>query len=569
MNLTSTPRQGRRHFCEIRGWLAETLPLGALWLLAGLIGLDTVQAAQSAADIVYRNGKIYTVDDANPWAEAVAISDGRFVFVGTDADVEVYFGPNTQVVDLDARMVLPGLHDAHQHILKGQMRSINCTISPESDVEQIIDGLRQCQKAGKTRGDWIVADVYNGDRFPGGKAHRRYLDIAFPNTPVYLREWSYHHSLVNTRALELAGIDRNTPNPDRGRILHDEAGEPTGELLSKATFLAMKAVPPLPPATVRDAVLKTAEMCNKWGITSIQDAASNEEVLRAIHELDEQERWPLHTAAHIVINHPGSSDMSLEDMKSLVQNRDRYKSNHLDTDFVKLYVDGSPLQPHATDVQINEHGEIPYERLYDSPRALSDYVKRFDSMGIKVKMHAVGTGATRVALDAIAAARAANGNSGLFHDISHSLRFTAIDVPRLAQLGAVAEMSPAIWQIRGPLTRNLADAWAFRTLSDTGALVTMGTDWVVLPEPNLFPALSGAVVRGTESLSLAEAIRTVTINGAKSIGRQDEIGSIVTGKIADMVVLDRNLFEISPAEVEDTQVLTTIFEGRVVYHADR
>ncbi|MEJ8567008.1 amidohydrolase [Elongatibacter sediminis] len=556
------PRAGR-----VRRRLAGILLSKTASILCCLAGVGVAHATDITADTVYRNGQIYTVDAGNPWAEAVVIKDGRFLYVGEADGAEVYVGPETDIVDLDGRMVLPGLHDAHQHLLKGQMRSINCTVSPESDVGQIIQALRVCQKEGKTRGEWIVADVYNGDRFPGGKAHRRYLDEAFPDTPIYLREWSYHHALVNSRALELAGIDRNTPDPDRGRILRDEAGEPTGELLSKATFLALKAVPPLPPETVRGAVLKTAQMCNEWGITSTQDAASNEEILREIQVLDELEKWPLHTATHIVINHPGSSAMSLEDMDRLVRNRSLYQSRHLDTDFVKLYVDGSPLQPHATDVQMSPDGEIPYERLYDSPNALGQAVARFDRMGIKVKMHAVGTGATHVALNAIAAARAANGDSGLFHDISHSLRYSAIDIPRLVQLGAVAEMSPAIWQIKGPLTRNLADAWAFRTLSATGALVTVGTDWVVLPEPNLFPALSGLLDHGEESLSLPEAIKTVTINGAISIGRQDEIGSIAPGKIADMIVLDRNLFEVTPADIADTRVLRTVFEGRVVYQA--
>ena len=213
-------------------------------------------------------------------------------------------------------------------------------------------------------------------------------------------------------------------------------------------------------------------------------------------------------------------------------------------------------------------GNIPVERLYDSPETLNAMVTRFDKMGLKVKMHAVGTGATRTALNAIAAARSANGNSRIFHDIAHSLRYKPVDFVRLQELGAVAEMSPAIWQIKGPLTANLAGAWQFRSLLDHGTLVSIGSDWVVLPEPNLFPALSGLLDHGNESIKLDEALRAMTLSGAISIGKQKTSGSIETGKIADMIVLDRNLFDTPSAEIANTRVLETVFEGRVVYQAE-
>jgi len=524
--------------------------------------------AQSSADIVYRNGQIYTVNASSPWAQAVAIKEDRFIFVGTDDNVATYIGAETRVVDLKGKMAMPGIHDAHQHLLKGQMRDIDCKLPPHSKVKQIIAGLKLCQEQGYTRGRWIVAFVYRGDLFPGGKAHRRYIDAAFPDTPVYIREWSFHHGLANSKALQIAGIDRNTPDPERGKILHDEKGEPTGELLSKATWLVMKDVPPLPVKTIRDAVLRTAKLCNKHGITSAQDAASNTTMLLEIKKLDEQGLWPLRTTAHLVVNHPGSGNMSYAAMERAIQNRANYSSAHLNTDAVKIYVDGSPLQPHATDVNMDEDNNIPVERLYDSPERLNALVTRFDKMGLKVKMHAVGTGATRTALNAIAAARETNGDSGIFHDIAHSLRYKPVDFRRLSELGAVTEMSPAIWQIKGPLTKNLAGAWQFRSQIDHGTLLTIGSDWVVLPEPNLFPALAGVLDHGDESLNLDEAIRAMTLNGAISMGTEKQSGSIETGKIADMIVLDRMLFETPVADIANTRVLETIFEGRVVYQVE-
>jgi len=532
-----------------------------------LLTLCTAAHAAQTADTIYRNARIYTVNPVQPWVEAVAIRNGRFLAVGSNADVEAYAGPDTKVVDVAGRMVMPGLHDAHQHLLKAQLRNIYCNVPTSSNVEQIIENLKKCAK-GKAKDEWIVADAYRGDLFPDGKAHRKYIDAAFPDTPIYMREWSYHHALANSRALELAGIDRNTPDPVSGRILKDEKGEPTGELLSKATWLVSQKIPPLPDAKVREAVLRSAQQGNQFGITSAQEATVTPAMMREIKSLDENGEWPIRLAAHIVWGNSASSMVSMEDMEAAVVNRSSYRSAHLFTDYVKIYIDGSPLQPHATDVQLDEHGDVPVERLYETRDTLYNALTRFDKMGIKVKMHAVGTGATQVALDAIEAARKANGNSsGIVHDISHSLRYTPADVQRLAKLGAVAEMSPAIWQIKGPLTQNLKDAWQFKSLRDAGALITLGSDWVVLPEPNLFPALGGMVDHGEESVTLAEAIQIATLNGARSVGWAAFAGSIETGKFADMIILDRNLFDIPTADIAGTKVLKTIFEGREVYSA--
>lgn len=540
------------------------------WIILTLIFLAfcTVARAAEPADVIYHNARIYTVNANEPWVEAVAIKNGRFLYVGSNDGLKPYAGPETKIVDLGGRMSMPGLHDAHQHLLKAQLRNIYCNVPTSSNVEQIVVALKECAK-GRAKDEWIVADAYRGDLFPGGQAHRKYIDAAFPDTPVYMREWSYHHALANSRALELAGVDRNTPDPVSGRILKDEAGEPTGELLSKATWLVSQKIPPLPEQVVREAVLRSARQGNQFGITSAQEATATPDMLREIKRLDESGEWPIRLAAHIVWGNSASSMVSMEDMEEAVVNRSFYRSAHLFTDYVKIYIDGSPLQPHATDVQLDEHGKVPVERLYESLDTLYGALARFDKMGIKVKMHAVGTGATQVALDAIEAARIANGHSsGVVHDISHSLRYTPEDIGRLAKVGAVAEMSPAIWQIKGPLTQNLKDAWQFKSLHDAGALITLGSDWVVLPEPNLFPAIGGMVDHGDESVTLADAIQIATLNGAKSVGWGAFSGSIEQGKFADMIVLDRNIFEIPVAEIAKTRVLKTIFEGKEVYSAE-
>jgi predicted amidohydrolase YtcJ len=510
--------------------LREAKTNKAMSLVFGLFAsLASLAAWAESADVVYRNGRIYTVDERSSWAQAVAIANGKFIYVGDDAGVAKFIGKNTRTVDLQGRMVMPGLHDAHQHLLKAQMRSINCNIPSDSRVEQIVAALKKCEQ-GKGPKDWILADAYRGDLFPGGKAHRKYLDEAFPERPIFIREWSYHHGLANSAALRLAGVDRNTADPPSGRVLRDENGEPTGELLSKATWLVTRVIPPFPDATVREALLASARACNQYGITSAQESTANRQVLDQLKALDESGQWTLRVAAHIVWGNPASSLDSEEVMEANIAQRAKYRTKHISADYIKVYVDGSPLQPHATDVQLDEHGHVPVGRLYETPDVLKQALTRFDKLGMKVKMHAVGDGATRVALDAIEAARRANGNSGIHHEVAHSLRYSEQDIGRLAKLNAVGEMSPAIWQIKGDLTANLAGAWPFRTLQDHGTLLTIGSDWVILPSPNLFPALAGVLDHGSESLRLDEAIRAVTINGARSVGWQRENGSIEVGK---------------------------------------
>jgi predicted amidohydrolase YtcJ len=306
-------------------------------------------------------------------------------------------------------------------------------------------------------------------------------------------------------------------------------------------------------------------MCSRYGITSAQEASATREALVAIKDLDRGGEWPVGTAAHLVWKNPDFGNAAPADLEKLIAARGNYATPHLKVDFVKIIVDGSPLQPHATDAQLDERGKVPLEKLLETPTQLNAAVERFDRMGIKTKLHVTGTGSARVALDAIEAARKAKPDSPVRHEVAHSVRFAPADLPRIARLHAVAELSPAIWQIKGALTENLAGAFQFKSLLDSGALITAGTDWVILPNPNLFPALGGMVDHGAESIDLASAVRALTINGARSVGWEKQSGSIEAGKWADMIVLDRNLFEIAPAAIGETRVLKTIFEGRVVY----
>ena len=522
-----------------------------------------VVRVRNEADVVFLNGRFYTVDESQPWADAVAIQDGKFVGVGTQSEVEAYVGNSTTVIDLEEKFVLPGMHDAHTHIeLNGSKWTSWCNVSESATPQQFISTLKGCA-ARKGPDEWLVAAAYSPDMFPERQATRNFLDKHFPERPIYIVEHSWHHGIANSRALEIAGIDDLTPDPTAGRIVRDEHGRATGELIENAVWLVKQHIPPTDPEVLQRLVKWVISAHSRFGVTSVQDAGTTMDVLKALHVLDAEEGLPLHVAAHLVWGQPGLGDASREELDRLVEDRARFSSQRVGTDFVKLIVDGSPMPPHSNHADLDPvAGTIPEDRLLLALKDLNSAVARFDRQGIKVKMHCVGTGAARAALDAIEFARNKNGDSGIAHEVAHSVWYADADLRRVAEVGAVAEMSPAIWHHGWP---GMEDAFPFAQLLKTGALVTAGTDWVILPDPNLLPALEGMVTRQGHEIPLEDAVRILTINGALSVGKADMFGSIEVGKSADMAILDRNLFEIPQEEIGAVHVLMTVFEGRIVY----
>ncbi len=532
------------------------------------LALVSLQVPGKDADSVYRNGRIYTVDQSRPWAQALAVEGDRLVFVGDDEDAEKYIGPDTDVVDLGGRMVMPGIHDAHTHLLwAGLQLNYGCQFSREVSLEEMLVVLRDCA-AGRKTDEWLVAGLFGYEQFPEGKPHRSYLDEVFPDTPVYLREGTFHHALVNTRALEIAGVDELTQAPYGGALPRDETGKLTGELVETATELVESHLPTM-PADLNLAALRWAvDVNNQYGITSVQEASAHLPTLRTLSALEAEGGLSLHVAAHLIWGSPQFGAMDNDGLEQLIERRGDYASKHVDVEFIKIWVDGSPTPPYFTQADVLADGAIEYDRVLFPPNMLNDAVKRFDRMGLKIKLHVAGDGSARAALDAVEAARAANPGSSTRHELGHTNLVTPADMPRFAELGVIAEMSPSVWHLYGRLLGDPPrDAWEFGTLHKHGAMLTIGTDWVVTPTPNLFPALEGMLDRGDESIDLPTALRAMTLNGAYAVGRETSSGSLEQGKSADFIVLDQNLFEIPVSEISETRVLMTVFEGSSVYKA--
>jgi hypothetical protein len=535
-----------------------------------LTGAPAYAARPSPADTVHVNGRVYTVNESTPWAQAVAIRNGRFVYVGDDSHAREFVGPSTELVNLQGRFVMPGIHDAHSHLLwAGLTAKFGCKLPGGAFGQPQIAALRKCAASLRPE-EWLVGGLFSPDQFPGGKPHRKYLDEAFPDRPVYLSESSLHNGLANSRALELAGINAATPNPHNGMIVRGPDGQLTGELVEAAIRMVKKQIPAPSPEQVRSVLEWAVGVANRSGITSIEEPSGDEVLLQGLQDLESRRVLTLDIAVYLMWGGQTFQSTSDSEVQTLIERRKKYQSAHVHPDGVKIWLDGAPTPPYYTEADLDPITKTARpEHLAIAPDQLNEAVRRFDAAGLQLKMHVAGAGAARVALDAIEAARKANLRSTVRHQLAHNNLIALEDMDRMKKLNATAEMSPALWQIMGATLLNPPQkAWQFKSLKARGMLMTMGTDWGLLDEPNLFPPLQGTLAHGDESIDLPFAIKMATLNGAVAVGAERDRGSIQVDKQATFIVLDRDLFAVKPADVGATKVLTTVFEGRVVYSAD-
>ena len=524
-------------------------------------------------DSLFTNGRVYTVDEEHRWVEAIAVTGNTITAVGTDATLAELAGPLTRVVDLGGRMVMPGIHDAHTHLLYAGLKwTHECRLPTNTGRTAIVKALRECEDASPGNG-WIIAGEYNPNVFGDVQLDNGFINRAFPNRPVYLYDFSIHHALVNAAALAAAGIDRDTPNPPNGVILRDPlTGLATGELVETATTLVTRVIPPYRDEIYDNALRFAVKRCHEFGITSIQEASATRRLLRMYRDLDSDSALNLNVTAHIVWNSEKWGNAVVADLDVLLAERAAFASDHVDVNAAKIWMDGAPLPPYFSEAGIDsETGEPDYRNLLVKSEALALKLEEWRAAKIKAKIHVAGAGSVRVALDAIE--RVYGDRSTVDEprpELAHNNLIDIKDIQRYADLGVTAEMSPAIWHL-GALKgfEVVNDWWPFASLVSAGARLTIGSDWILTPNPNLFPALGGAVTRERESINLVDAIDMMTRNGAAAVGRTRHFGSLEPGKLANFIVLDRNLFDVRQEEIGDARVLLTVFEGESVYrHID-
>lgn len=552
-------------------------------LLAGCAGREA-DRAPAPADLVFLGGGVYTVDPGRVRAEAVAVRGGRITAVGSDAEVRAWIGPLTEVVSLEGRMLLPGFHDAHIHPVTAGLDRLECPLSELASVEAILDAVRDCLAAGRLRGDWLVGSGWDVSLFPDGNAPRAPLDALAPRTPVVLHDANGHAVWVNGAALERAGVDARTPDPEAGVIERDpDTGEPSGTLRETAAALVTRRVPAPTPAQWALAGRLAVETLHRVGVTSVLDARVDEAILAAYRTLSDRGELDLHVVG--CIDYGSGFDASHDAVEALLARRGDYRRSDVDPDCVKLFVDGV-LEGETAALLDPYEGRPGYrgEPNFDES-SLRALVRRFDAEGLQLHLHAIGDAAVRSALDALEAAREANGPPARRPAIAHLQLVHPDDVGRFAALGVVADFQP-VWAwpdeyvtgLNLPVIGEARLRWMYPIggVARSGARLAMGTDWNVSP-PDALPGIEVSVLRRDPSgsvagvlnpeqaIDLATAIEAYTRGGATLMHREDETGSIAVGMRADLVVLERDLFDVPPERISEVRVLRTLVAGRTVF----
>jgi len=538
------------------------------------------------ADLLFTNGPVLTPEGRT--ATTVAVTGDRITAVG-HAEVHELAGPHTQVVDLAGRLLLPGFQDAHVHPVPAGLELTQCDLTRAKTAEDTIAAVRAYADAHPER-EWITGGGWSMEAFEGGTPTKELLDSVVPDRPVYLPNRDHHGAWVNSRALQLAGITRDMPDPVDGRIERDAKGEPAGTLQEGAMQLVGRLTPPATQADRLAALLHAQRHLHALGITAWQDALVGEFL-----GMDNPSDAYLAAArdgsltARVVGALWWDRERGAEQIPELVERRAKLSHGRFRASSVKLMLDGVAETGTAAllDPYLDKCGCATANRgtSFIDPKQLPAYVTELDALGFQCHFHALGDRAVRDALDAVEAARAANGTSDTRPHLAHLQVVHPDDVARFARLGAVANIQP-LWAAHEPQMDELTIPflgpqralwqYPFGALLRSGATLAAGSDWPVSsPDPiqgihvavnRVEPGGAGPVFLPGERLDLAAAITAYTAGSAYA-NHLDETGRIAAGALADLVVLDRDPFAAPPEEIAETQVALTYVGGTGVYAA--
>ncbi|WP_251096046.1 amidohydrolase [Streptomyces sp. Caat 7-52] len=538
------------------------------------------------ADLLFTGGPVLTPEGRT--ATAVAVTGDRITAVG-DAELHELAGPRTEVVDLAGRLLLPGFQDAHVHPVPAGLELSQCDLTGATTAEETVAAVRAYADAHPER-DWILGGGWSMEAFAGGTPSKELLDAVVPDRPVYLPNRDHHGAWVNSRALELAGIDRRTPDPADGRIERDASGEPSGTLQEGAMQLVGRLTPPAGPADRLAALLHAQRHLHALGITAWQDALVGDFL-----GMDDPAQAYLTAAAEgsLTARVVGAlwwdRERGAEQIPDLVARREALSRGRFRAGTVKLMLDGVAENHTAAllDPYLDRCGCATANRgkSFIDPEQLPGYVTELDALGFQCHFHALGDRAVRDALDAVEAARAANGPSDTRPHLAHLQVVHPDEVPRFARLGATANIQP-LWAAHEPQMDELTipflgperAAWQypFGSLLRSGARLAAGSDWPVSsPDPlqGIHVAVNRVEPGGTrpvflpgERLGLTDALTAYTA-GSAYVNHLDDSGRVAVGALADLVVLDRDPFAGPPEAIAGTSVALTYVGGACVYAA--
>jgi len=535
------------------------------------------------ASLILTGGKIHITGGV---AEAMAVdAAGIIIATGSAADIGSHRGDGSKVIDLAGWSVLPGFHDLHVHPAYAGLNAAACVIPQGATLAELQTLVKACVDKAKP-GEWVSGGQWDASAI-GGVPTRQMLDEVAPDNPVLLTATSGHSSWVNTIALQVAGVTRDTPDPEGGIIERDADGNPAGVLREYAARLVRSHIPPPTADDMRAALKWSLDKMLSYGITSFTEASAWPEAVKAYSALADEN--VLKQRVRLCLRwYEGNASA-----EAMIDSRNLYARDRVATDCVKIMLDGVPtdshtaamLEPYGGSIEGREDEASRKGLLMVDPKTLNSLTTKLDRQGLTVKFHAAGDAAVRAGLDAIEAARVANGFSRLLHNVGHCTFVAQSDILRAGKIAATFEVSPYLWApspINDSITAAVGDGrmdrvWPVREMLKAGALVVPGSDWSVVPSVNPWIGIETLITRQTpgdgsgksfgkdEAITLDQAIAMYTVSSARHVGTAHKLGRIEEGMLADVIVVDQDPYEVATRDLHKTNVMMTIINGEIVY----
>lgn len=544
----------------------------SLWLLVICSLLGCQPSAKNAADLIIQNARIWTAEEASPWAEAIAIKGDKILVIGTDDEMVAITSATTEIIDAAGKMVVPGFIDCHVHFMQG---GFNLASVQLRDAATPAEFSRRIGEFAKTQpaGTWILGGDWDHELWGGELPRKEWIDSLTPEHPVWVNRLDGHMSLANSLALKAAGITAETKAVAGGEIVRDENGNPAGVLKDNAMAL-IDAVVPEPSDTQKDEALQRAmDYVAAQGVTTVHHMGlwDHLSTFRRVHE-----RNGLKTRIYACV--PLSSWKELAEEVATQGKGDEY----LRIGGLKGFVDGSLGSHTARFLEPFTDAPNDVGLMITDPKDLYQWASKADSAGLQLMIHAIGDSAIRLQLDIFERVGLENGPRDRRFRIEHAQHIHPSDFSRFAALKVIPSMQPyhAIddgrWAEKVIGTERIKGTYAFKSLLDAGAQLAFGSDWAVAP-PTPLEGIYAALTRRTfdganpegwvpeQKITLEEALKAYTVNAAYASFEEDIKGSLQAGKLADLVVLDQDLFKIEAEKIRDVKVVMTIVGGKVVH----
>jgi predicted amidohydrolase YtcJ len=551
------------------------------WLPFLVLSAAACGAGLPAADLILTGGEIVTMDPAGSRAQAIAIKDGRIIYLGDDQGALDRIGPGTRLVALDGRVVLPGFGDAHVHPITAGLEEGRCDLTDLETANAILTAISGCL-AVLPDSTWLIGSSWVLPAFADGNPLRETLDSLTGDRSAYLSSADGHSAWVNSAALRLAGVDQSTPDPVNGRIERDQRGNPSGTLRESAMRLVSAHIPPTTADAYRAGLRRALGVLNQHGITAFMEASGNRSLLETYQDLDQRGEL----TARVEVAMRADPELGLEQVDTLVAWRDEFRGTRLRAETIKFFVDG--VIEGRTAAMLERYTDRPFAGEPEwRPAQLDSMVAVLVERGFSIHIHAIGDRGVRMSLDAIERAEAGRERAGRRHQIAHAQLIHPDDVPRFSSLNVIANFSP-LWAYPDPYIVDLTwpalgprrSEWLYpigAVLKAHGVLA-FGSDWNVsspIPLLGIEVAVTRRNPRDTtgsmdpllpkQAITVEDGLRAYTQGAARAIGTDSVAGTLTLGKFADLVVLGQNPFTVPAHRIGEVPVLVTLLGGQVVF----